>query len=110
MNPEKINFVIVELCDNDFGSMLKDALRDLLDNSALAICPIIAKRYIIEYLIGRIKLRDILDNKETNEIHYRNYFSRIRVRFENNLNKNPLPDHDGGSVYYDVNMDMVFTF
>jgi len=77
-------------------------------------CPIMAKRYLIEYIVMSHKLRYILDNIEDNhdDIKLREYLSRLAVTFRDRLPTitpdGPMIDHDGGSAYYDVNLDKVF--
>lgn len=112
----KINFVVVELCDNDFGHDLYEGLRSLVDEACgIDFCPFIAKEYIVEYVVSAHKRKTILRGKEgySDPDSIKNYIERIRVTFREKLptydiaGEYPI-DHEMGSVYYDVNLDEVF--
>ena len=114
MNLEN-NFLVVELCDNDFGHKLSKAVRDLVDDfGGVDFCPILAKKYIVESVVAQCKLHDIVQGNEGHDV--REYLERgIRVTFRDKLPtydmEGAMPkDDDGGSVYYDINLDMVFQF
>lgn len=113
-----MNFLVVEFGDNDFGYYLREALEDLITEAGgVDFCPILAKRYIIEYVVAKSKLNKILRGYEDqiNDDSTREYLSRIRVTFRDRLptydieGKNQV-DHDGGSVYYDTHLEKVFSF
>jgi hypothetical protein len=113
-----MNFLVVEFGDNDFGHYLREALRDIIDQcGGVDFCPITAKKYIIEYVVMRSKLNKILRgyDKEINDESTREYLSRMRVTFRDKLPTWDIEgqnfiDHDGGSVYYDINLDQVGSF
>ncbi len=113
------NFITVELCDNDFGWRMKDALQSLIDNAGLDFCPTIAKKYIVEHIM----LSEILKGGDYENSYTRTYLTEgITVEFRKTLpSYDPYEqqdkDHDGGSVYYDggsvyydVNLDQIHQF
>lgn len=117
---EQVNFIVVLLCDNDFSCDLKHGLHSLVDAKGIDFCPIIARRFMIEYLVSasirrRILSCDIL-NEEGLDVYRKTmtkYFNRLSVERRQKLptNEDGSPiDHDGGSVYYDVNLDEFFFF
>lgn len=111
-----INFIVVELCDNDFGHDLRAALRELMDTAGgIDFCPNVAKDYIVEYMLSAYKKKIILrgQNGYSSVERIEKWFSRIRVTFRDKLPTYDLEgeypiDHDSGSAYYDVNLDEVF--
>ena len=113
-----INFVVVELCDNDFGTELKNALRDLIDDcGGVDFCPFIAKAYIINHIASAQYRHDLVtgfvgSNNQTVDLEQ--YLKKLRVTFRDKLptytpNGNDTINADGGSVYYDVNLDKIFS-
>jgi hypothetical protein len=112
----KINFVVVELCDNDYGRHLRDGLRKLIDESGgVDFCPVIARKYMVEYIVAMSALKHILNGDDYNSEGLRNYLQKLRVTFRDKLPTYDIEgervvDHDGGSVYYNVNLDQVHSF
>lgn len=106
-----MNFVVVEFGDNDFGTDLLFALRNLIDDAGgVDFCPTIAKEYITEHVVSAKRRRNILKGWPQSDC--REYLSSMHVTFRDKL-PTTTPDgdntvcSDGGSVYYDVNLDKV---
>ena len=116
METPDYNFIVVRLGDNDFGNKMEQALLDLINEHGLNFCPVIAKRYIIEYIIGRITLKEIASGVDPDEHRlqsFRDYLNKMTVTFNKKLptytpDGEQTIDDDGGSVYYDVNLGKVF--
>ncbi len=113
----KINFIVAQLGDNDFGHILKDGLLDLIEQAGgnITFCPILAKKYLIEYIIARRHLRNILVGGYDDLNELRRYLSRLRVSFCKSLPTytpydTKIVDDDGGSAYFDVNLKQCNTF
>jgi hypothetical protein len=116
----KINFVLVLLCDNDFATYLRNALRDLIDEcGGVDFCPVLAHRYIVEHIVSANLRQRILDgtlspDRKTMELERTGlygYLSRIRIECTDKLPTEydgQAIDHDSGSVYYDVNLNDIF--
>lgn len=113
---ENSRFIVVELCDNDFGCDLKNALSDLIDESGeIGFCPIVAKRYLIEHIVSQNSLRSILRQEGFDADHLRKYLNKIRVTFRDSLPtyqpfSKDVVDHDNGSAYYDSRLKKVILF
>ena len=118
MNPESYNFIVVRLCDNDFGHRIKDALIEGVDYWELdkKACPIIWKRFILAYLTSYYlkqrasdpRVKDMHDESFIASLPINNsYFDKIRVTFDAVA---PTDDHDGGSAAYDLNRKYAWTF
>jgi hypothetical protein len=118
-----MNFIVVELCDNDFGWKIQEALLELVDKSPdLNFCPEIAKRYIIEYILCDYRKDMILNERHYSDNQFekriselKDYLSKIRVTFRDKLptytpeENSEVINHDGGSAYYDVNLKKAFS-
>lgn len=110
-----INFVVVRLGDNDFGWRLGEALRDLVDEvGGIGFCPELAKAYIVNHVAASSYRTHLLRGGSTEYLKgLKAYLQSVRVEFRERLPTDdpegniPLDDDDGGSVYYDVNLDKV---
>ena len=104
-----INYIVVKLCDNDFGGDLSGGLRSLAEKADLKkLNPEIVKKYIIEYVTKENKLRSILLEEDYDEGHMKQYLQKISVEFSRSAPQGI--DHDGGSACYDTNRNNVFNF
>ena len=111
-----INFIVAELCDNDFGYDLREAIRQLMDDAGgIDFCPHVAKEYIVEYIVSAHVRKTILRGQKgySKAEHIRDYMNKIRVTFRDKLptydiNGEHTINHEGGSAYYDVHRDEVY--
>jgi hypothetical protein len=111
---DKVNFIQVSLCDNDFGWTIADALRDGVDNFGYdkKLCPFLWKKFIIAYVVG-YHMRNRVDLESSLEIDWKRahsleeYLKRIKVTYEQ---KRPTDDDDSGSAYYDFNLKEAYTY
>lgn len=106
------NFIIVYLCDNDFGYAMEKALEEGLFEYSIKQDPKIWKLFIIEYVISYSKKKYIVHEwtpRDTYEDDLRSYFTNnLRVEF---TRKGPEGlDHDGGSVYADLHSGEIYRF
>lgn len=110
------SLLIVELCDNDFGNSLREALEELYkdvanvyNHSTDAI-----KQYIIAHVICNCWKRAALYENEFNEQHYRKYLSKMRVTFRRELPRytpsGNFVDHDHGSAGINLATGIAFNF
>jgi len=111
------NFIVAELCDNDFGYDLCQALRSLMDDAGgVDFCPHVAKAYIVEHMLSAYKRKLILKGTSgySSPEYIEEYFNRMKVTFRDKLPTYDIEgkyqiDHDGGSAYYDINLDKVYS-
>lgn len=110
------SLLVVELCDNDYGYSIKDALEHLYldteniyNHSTDAI-----KQYIIAHIDGRLGKNSALTNCKHNSERIKKYLSKMRVTFSRELPRNEpdgeTVDHDGGSAAIDLALGYAFTF
>ena len=112
------NFLILELCDNDYGHDLKEALEELVletenvqDHTVQTI-----KSFVIEHVIFQHKKWDILfRNCDFDEERSRSYLTNhLKVywseKFPLHYYEGRPVDHDGGSVCLNVAMSEVYLF
>ncbi len=114
--PPPINFIVANLCDNDFGHLLADGLHYGMTEYAYheKLCPLLWKKYLIAYVISRLLMTSPsifdgslrLDLKTVQELE--NYLqARLQVTFEEHV---PEDDHDSGSAYLDVHTEFYTTY
>jgi hypothetical protein len=114
-NKPEFNFIVVRLCDNDFGHYLKNGLGYIIENYGIT-SPEEIRLAMIEYVTCANKIDSIMRNHTSNDI--REYLEdRLRVTFDVKFptytpyeNGEDKLDDDGGSVCYDVNREVVELF
>ena len=108
------NFLVARLCDNDFGSTIKDAIEHGikywgLDNTL----PIEKwKKFILIYVEANHRQRNLIrdwqeDDTWNIQSTIKHLNERMDVTYENNA---PTDDHDGGSAAYDFNRNYLYTY
>lgn len=111
MKTEPYNFIVVRLCDNDFGHLIKQALEEGVEEFGLDQkgCPIMWKKFIIIWISSYLKKRRVLwlDPDPEDDSTERYLESQMKVTFDRNA---PKDDHDGGSACYDMNLKTAWTF
>jgi len=113
---EKVNFINVQLVDNDFGDLIRKALDEGCNEwgHVSKFCPILWKRFIIAYIIGHGIKRNVERQKKEdyidipNILHIQKYLEKkLRVTFERH---SPEEDHDSGSAYLDINGKKAYVY
>lgn len=119
MIEEKRNFLIVELCDNDFSNAMRHALEELTTywtDNIQNYCPFAIKEYMIASMTAYMEKSYILRDRGTfDREQYVKWFKGMRVTFRQKMPTYDIEgtmekDDDGGSVGYDINTKQIFQF
>ena len=119
ISPKDYNFICVMLGDNDFTSAMYQGMYALKEKTDLkSLCPFAVKLFMIESIVHYHKIRGILNGDlmtDEDEISLRKYIASMRVLFNEKFPtidiEGTMPaDHDGGSIYIDVNTGFISSF
>lgn len=109
---EKPNFILIQLCDNDFGQQLEEASRRVFDhakgfrefpNATWFSDRVVALVLALDYL----RVGPIDPNRSWVQAVESYIKSTIQVTYERKLLN---MDHDGGSVWIDTHTERVWRF
>lgn len=110
---EKPNFILVLLCDNDFGQELETATR-LIYERAEVMNPFPDPAWFLDQVVRLTMALSVLrlpgtpDALHINEHAVRRYFhDNVKVHYYGRIG---VIDHDGGSVGIDTNMNFIWRF
>lgn len=114
----KQNFIVANLGDNDFGYILKDGLVSYMSDKLrnLPVNDFQCKHYLIGFVVGKVILKNAMFKSDSNESSIdMSKVESLQEYLQNSLSveitdKLPTIDHDGGSAYYDLNLDVAYTF
>ena len=114
-DPKPYNFIVADLCDNDFGQKLKSALEEGVDEYGHldgGLCPTLWKKFLIAYILGDQMKRvnsTLTENFNWDALKQTEAYLReqLTVTFEQ---KEPEQDHDGGSACLNVHTKATWTY
>lgn len=109
-----LNFIVLELCDNDFGSRLRSTLELFSEDVFKGVyCPITLKKAVIQHIIG-LSMQESASFNKKGDIDWARFqhteqylIEKLRVTFEE---IKPDKDHEGGSAYFDVSLNQCFGY
>lgn len=101
-----VNYIIVRLCDNDFGQDLEKALTIVFEKHGTDLHESIFRRCMVELVSALNDVRSAawIDNFQERHTHL---YESISVEYSSTP---PTEDHDGGSVAVDVNTGYIWRF
>lgn len=94
-------FIVIELCDNDFGSQLEQAARIVYDQYGTSKDAEVFRRGVVAVASALADLR----HPGSTSFHY--LHTSVRVTYETDA---PSKDHDGGSVCINTYTNYIWRF
>ena len=107
------NFIVVSLCDNDFSHHLETALQHIIEGG-FNFCPIVMKTALVELVttfsfVNHLRIDDVTKARADAHNTRAYLYGAMRVEFSKDLPRyepnGKYVDHDGGSIYYNVNLN-----
>ena len=108
MESTKINYLVVELCDNDFGYQLQEAVTKAHSVLGKEATTRQYKVCVVQMTVALCCISDAFYNRvQSLDSNFEYLNERVNVKYQQDA---PDEDHDGGSVAVDLNSGYIWRF